>query len=311
MYFIRNSGLKRSYTPCVATIGAYDGLHLGHQHILKKLQNQAQQLGIASAVISFEPLPKEYFMGDKAPQRLTLLRDKARLLHAYGVERFVCIRFDQSLQCMEAETFIDRILNYSLNIRHLVVGDDFRFGKDRRGDFGMLEERGRQSGFSVEKTESIIRDGVRISSSVIREAIVAGEMTQANDWLGYTYQISGRVRVGQQLGHKLGYPTLNLALSRNVAVSGVYVVQVRYGSHLRNGVASVGTRPAVGGGLKNLEVYVFDCNENLYGVHVTVFFLAFLRAEADFSSLAGLTEQMHNDAERARQWLAEYHPAEL
>jgi len=307
MRFIRHSMLKKSYTPTVATIGAYDGVHLGHQQVLNILKKKAKDLNVLATVICFEPLPKEFFLGENSPPRITLLRDKVKILKQLGIDQFVCIRFDADFSGIEAEDFISKILVESLNIRHLVVGDDFRFGKKRIGDFALLNKMGSKFGFSVDRTHSYKLEGRRISSSLIRQTIQHGNLAQAKLFLGRDYAISGRVQHGKKLGRTIGFPTINIALPHDVVVNGVYVVSIEINDVFYTGVASVGLRPTVCGKIRLLEVYIFKFNQQIYGEHVKVTFLNYLRSEIKFDSVMNMMEQIKLDEQDAHTWLKEYY----
>lgn len=294
------ANLNQIQTPCVATIGAFDGMHLGHQAVLTQLKKQAQQLRIDSAVVLFEPQPKEFFAGGKALPRITLLRDKLKFLDHFGIDIVVCLRFNQKLAALPADIFIDKIV-LALQPKHLVIGDDFRFGKGRQGDFAMLALVGKRYGFSVEDTKTLANDQGRISSSQVRIAIQHSNFDLAQQLLGRPYSLYGKVQHGAKLGRTLGFPTINLKLDRHVVVSGIYQVKV---TGLRAepliGAASIGTRPAVGGDRYLLEVYLLDFSGDCYGQRVEVIFDRKLRDEQDFASLQALKEQMQRDIEQVR-----------
>jgi riboflavin kinase/FMN adenylyltransferase len=304
MRIIRKSMLSIQHAPTVATIGAYDGIHLGHKKILENLKSKAKSFNLISTVICFEPLPKEFFMGDKAPARLTLLRDKVGMLESLGIDQFVCIQFDKNFSCVEAESFIAEILVQSLNVKYLVVGDDFKFGKNRLGDFELLKNNGKKLGFDVEKTESYVINNERVSSSLIRSTIKKHNFELANQLLGYNYFISGRILHGKKLGRTIGYPTINIGINHKLAISGIYVVQVEHNNRVYFGVASIGTRPTVQGIDRLLEVYIFEFRQQIYGEHVKVIFLHFLRSEEKFESVELMLNQIKADEQAAIAWLA-------
>lgn len=293
-------------TGSVLTIGAYDGLHLGHRRILDRVITEAVNLGADPVVMSFEPTPKEFFSGGKPPARLMRFREKFEALRDYGIGAFFCPRFDQRMASIGVDEFVHGLLIEGLRIRHLVVGDDFRFARRRSGGVDDLIRAGEQAGFNVEQVPSVIVDGIRVSSSAVREALAAGELEQARSLLGRDYRMTGRVVPGQRLGRSLGYPTANVNLCRRLSpVMGIFAVRVAgLGPGLRDGVASVGTRPTVDGTKPLLEVHVFDFEEDIYGRYISVEFVAKLRDEARFPDLEALTAQMHLDAARAREILA-------
>lgn len=302
-------GLHNLRTPhrgCVATIGSFDGVHRGHRAIIDQLLVQAQQLGLPSVVMVFEPQPFEFFAGDKAPARLMRLRDKIRVLSACGVDRVFCLQFNQRLRQLSAHDFIKQVLVDGLGIKSLVVGDDFRFGCDRAGDFSLLQKAGEEYGFSVYDTCTVQEGGERISSTRIRGALLAEQFEEAERLLGHPYTMRGRVVYGQQLGRTIGVPTANVRLRRyRSPLNGVFAVRLRLvkeGLWLP-GVANVGVRPTVGGETRPiLEVHLLDFTGHLYGQEVEVVFDKKLRDEQKFSSLDALKTQIHSDIVTAKQY---------
>ena len=290
----------------VATIGSFDGLHKGHQKLLGHVLNHANAAGVPSIVMSFEPTPKEFFAQEKPPARLMRFREKFEALAEYGVDVFYCPRFDEAMKNISADTFIRRILIHSMNIRHLVIGDDFRFAQDRAGHLQTLQRAGEALGFSVEEMPSVIVGDERVSSTVIRNALWEGDLAHARKLLGKDYRMSGKVIEGQRLGRKLGYPTANVNLNRlQSAVMGIFAVRVsgRDWGPL-DAVASVGTRPTFEGTRPLLEVHIFDFDKDIYGEYIHVDFIARLRDEEKFDDVNELIEQMHRDSARAREILA-------
>lgn len=294
-------------SPCVLTIGNFDGVHLGHQRILARVHEKAQEQQWASSVMLFEPQPLEWFKPEQAPARIMSLRDKLTALRGYGVERVFCARFDKSFQSLSAGEFVKRVLVDGLNVRHLVVGDDFRFGSGREGDFAYLQQAGREYGFTVEDTPSCLYEGERVSSTRIRAALTQGHLEEAEALLGHPYFISGRVHHGDKLGRTLGSPTANLVLRHaKVPINGVYAVTVTgAGLNEQAAVASVGTRPTVGGKELRLEVHILNFNGDLYGRHLTVTMKHFLRPELKFDGLDALQQAIHNDIQQATQWFSD------
>lgn len=285
---------------CVATIGNFDGLHLGHQAVIQHVDRQARALGLPATVISFEPLPIEFFRSPPPP-RIYALRDKLRLLAAMNVERFACLRFNRQLATMEAEAFVQDILLDGLQVRYLVVGDDFRFGKGRKGDYHLLQAMGEAAGMQVVDTPTFLHDGQRVSSTRIRLALSTAELAQAAELLGKPYRISGRVRHGDKRGRTIGFPTLNMRVPQHIALRrGVYAVKVYgLGEATLNGVANLGTRPSVHGVENRLEVHLFDFAQQVYGKHICVEPVAFIRDEIKFASLDELKAQIARDAAQA------------
>lgn len=290
----------------VATIGSYDGLHLGHQKLLNDVLDHARKKAIPSIVMSFEPTPKEFFAQEKPPARLMRFREKFEALSAYGVDVFFCPRFDEAMRSIAADTFIRRILIHAMNVDHLVIGDDFRFAQDRAGHLKTLQRAGAALGFTVDEVPSVVVDGERVSSSVIRNALWQGELQHARRLLGKDYRMSGRVIEGDRMGRKLGYPTANVNLNRlQSAVMGIFAVRVRGGDWgPLDAVASVGTRPTFAGTKPLLEVHIFDFDSDIYGEYIHVDFIARLRSEEKFDDVKDLVEQMHRDSALAREILA-------
>lgn len=298
--------IRRTAAGTVATIGAYDGLHLGHQKLLSRVVEEARARGVPSVVMSFEPTPKEFFSADTPPARLMRFREKFEALAAAGIDIFYCPRFNQAMTGVRAAEFIRCLLVQTLNMRHLVVGDDFRFAAGREGTVALLERVGRALDFTVEQVGSVVVDGVRVSSTVIREALASGDLPLATRLLGRYYRMSGKVIRGEQLGRELGYPTANVNLNRRQSpVHGIFAVRVSgVGKEPRDAVASVGTRPTFHGTKPLLEAHIFDFDEDIYGRYIHVDFIARLRDEEKFSDAAALVEQMHRDSAAAREILA-------
>ncbi|GHE22615.1 bifunctional riboflavin kinase/FAD synthetase [Halomonas urumqiensis] len=299
--------LRDEHRGCVATIGNFDGVHRGHQAILEQCREQARKLQLPVIVVVFEPQPREFFAGDQAPPRLTRLSDKVRLLGDAGVERVLCLPFNDALRSLTAEEFVEKVLIAGLGVRHLVVGDDFRFGCDRRGDFHLLTEVGERRGFGVEHTRTFTLDDERVSSTRVRTLLASGNFDAASRLLGRPYRLGGRVVADQQLGRTIGVPTANLPQPpRPLALQGVYAVvsELPDGRHLP-GVANIGWRPTVGSTRPVLEVHLFDFDGDLYGQRLDVFPCAKLRGEVKFDDFEALKRQIHADQARARGFFAE------
>ncbi|MEO8224527.1 MAG: bifunctional riboflavin kinase/FAD synthetase [Gammaproteobacteria bacterium] len=299
-------GVQAVQAGCVATIGVFDGIHLGHQRILDRVQARAGELGLPSLVFSFEPTPQEVMSPAKPPARLMRLREKVLGLEELGVGYLYCPPFAPALKDLAPDEFIERLLVGTLGVRHLVVGDDFRFASGRTGNFAHLEAGGRRLGFGVEQVGSVTTGGLRVSSTAIRTALAAGDLATARALLGRHYRMVGRVSRGQQLGRELGFPTANLRLHRRASpVHGIFAVRVHgAGDGPRDAVASVGTRPTVAGVAALLEVHVFDFDGDLYGRQLGVDFVARLRDEVRFADLEAMRSQMELDAAGARRVLA-------
>lgn len=290
----------------VLTIGTFDGLHRGHHEILSRVLKSACERDLHSLVLSFEPTPKEFFSKQKAPARLMRFREKFLRLQELGIDVFCCPRFDLSIANLSANDFVKKLLVDRLGVRHLIVGDDFHFAKNREGDFEALTESGDNYGFEVSRTPSIEVDGQRVSSTLIRELLQCGDMQGARKMLGRPFSMTGRVIRGKQLGRTLGFPTANLAINRRVSpVHGIYAVRVcGLAKSALPAVASIGTRPTVDNGRVLLEVHLFDFSEDIYGKSIEVEFIEFLRAEEKFDDLDSLVDQMRKDADNARTILA-------
>ena len=298
---------ERAAQSSVLTIGNFDGVHRGHQALLQMLTAKARALALPAVVLTFEPHPREYFAPADAPARLASLREKLLLLAASGVDRVHVCRFDARLAALSAEQFIERILVHGLGVRHLIIGDDFRFGARRQGDFGLLQAQGASFGFGVESMPTLDVEGERVSSSAVRAALSEGDLAHAACLLGRPYSIAGRVIHGDKLGRTLGYPTANIQMKhRKPALSGVFAVAMEgLASASVPGVASVGLRPTVtSSGRPTLEVNLFDWDRDCYGAHLRVHFLHKQRDERKFDSLDALAAQIARDADQARAWFA-------
>lgn len=299
--------LRPRHRGCVATVGAFDGVHLGHQAVLRHLLEKSAEYGLPSTIIVFEPLPREYFAPLEAPARIMSFREKFQELRYEGVDRLLRIRFDDSLRSMSAQQFIDRVFVDGLGVRYVVLGDDFRFGSDREGDFLFIREQGERYRYEAQPTPTVTLEGERVSSTRIRNALETGDFPLAERLLGRPYSISGKVIYGRQLGKTIGVPTANLELRRlRAPLSGVYAVEVS-GNALEDvpGVANVGVRPTVDNSIKaNLEVHLLDREIHLYGQHIEVTFRHKLRDEKKFESVAELQENIARDIADTRAWFA-------
>jgi len=305
--FIRGLHNLQSYNQrSVVTIGSFDGVHLGHQAILQQVKATAAMLGLPSVVMTFEPQPQEYFSGEKAPARLMRLREKIDALLEFGIDRVVCLQFNRVLRNLTASEFIHQVLVDGLSIKHLIVGDDFRFGCDRSGDFRMLAEFGKNCDFDVQDTKTLEIDNERISSTRVREFLQQADFGRASQLLGRPFSIKGRVVYGQQVGRKLGFPTANVQLNRYSApLTGVYAVLVDIDGMSYQGAANVGIRPTVGDLVKPiLEVHLFDFSDDLYGQRIEVEFMHQIRDEAKFTTLDKLVETIRQDVKQIRAWFA-------
>lgn len=288
--------------PTALAIGNFDGVHRGHAALLKRLVDAAHGAGLPATILTFEPHPREFFAPASAPARLTTLREKLELLADAGVEQIMVCRFNAGFAALSAAQFVDTVLLAGLRTRHLIIGDDFRFGKGRAGDFAMLQAAGVDSGFSVEAMGSVTVDGGRVSSSGVRQALALGDMEQAAALLGRPYVIDGSVRHGEKIGRQLGFATANIRIKHNpLPMSGVFAVEVTglAGKPLP-GVANLGIRPTLGGTRPLLEVHLFDFDRDIYGAHLSVRFVHKLRNEQRFPNLDALKAQIAADAASAR-----------
>ncbi|MDE2598862.1 MAG: bifunctional riboflavin kinase/FAD synthetase [Rhodocyclaceae bacterium] len=288
----------------VLTIGNFDGVHLGHRAMLERLIAKARQVAMPAAVLTFEPHPREYFAPASAPARLTRLREKLELLAECGVDQVYVCRFNARLASLSADEFIEQVLVRGLGVRHLLIGDDFRFGKGRSGDFALLQQAGGTHRFVVEAMNTIAMDGERVSSSSIRAALASGNLIRAEHFLGRPFFMSGRVIHGDKIGRTLGYPTANIQHARaRLPLSGIYAVTVDGLGKTLCGAASVGVRPTIAEGLTPvLEVHLLDFDRDIYGAHVHVNFHHRLRDEAKFASLDALKAQIARDVEETRNY---------
>lgn len=297
----------RATTSTVLAIGNFDGLHLGHRALLDRLTAKARELALPAAVMTFEPHPRELFTPEQAPARLTSLREKLSLIEACGVDRAYVCHFTPRLAALAADEFVERLLVRGLAVRHLIIGDDFRFGRGRGGDFATLQQAGVEHNFGVEAMHTVDVDGERVSSSRVREVLAEGDLEHAARLLGRPYNISGRVVHGDKIGRRIGWPTANIQLKRKrVALTGVFAVTVS-GIDKRHlpGAASLGVRPTLGNGLKAvLEVHLLDFDREIYGEHLTVHFLHKMRDEMKFASLDALSAQIARDVDATRAYFA-------
>ncbi|CUA83823.1 bifunctional riboflavin kinase/FAD synthetase [Pseudidiomarina woesei] len=295
--------IRPEHRGCVLTIGNFDGVHLGHQAVLAQVKAQALARGVPATVMTFEPQPQELFQPEKAPARLTNFREKHMALRAQGIDRHIVIEFSRRFANLPAREFIERVLVDMLGVQFLVVGDDFRFGHGREGDFAMLQRAGAELGFDVVDTHSYRQQQQRVSSTAIRQALSAGEFGQAAAMLGRPYAFEGRVVHGEKKGRTIGFPTANIQLKRlHSPLQGVFAVQVQTNDgKMHAGVANIGRRPTLNGERVQLEVHVFDFTGDLYGQQLTVVPTHFVRAEEKFADFAQLQQQIARDAEVARR----------
>lgn len=296
--------LREQHIGCVLTIGNFDGVHRGHQALMARLTEEGRKRNLPVVVILFEPQPLELFAGNKAPARLTCLREKLQYLEQVGIDAVLCIRFDRRFAAHSAHSFIDLLVK-KLNVKFLAIGDDFRFGTNRQGDFLLLQKAGLKYNFEVVSTQTLCDGGKRISSTAVRQALAQNDFFQAQILLGHPFSISGRVVHGNALGRTIGFPTANILLRRNVTpVKGVFAVEVRaLDEHSIPGVANIGSRPTVKGLRQQLEVHLLDTYMNLYGCRIDVVLKHKIRNEQRFASLDELKEQIEKDMVVGRHFL--------
>ena len=308
-------GFLEHHPGCVATIGKFDGVHLGHQQIVRQLRARAAELDVPTVVIVIEPHPEEFFARNPrdCPPRLSEAAEKITLLEDLGVDTVYLLRFDDRLCRLSPQQYVEDILIKGLNVRCLIVGNDFRFGHQRQGDYALLQEYGARAGFQVIETQSCSYDGTRVSSTYVRDRLRAGDFKTVAGLLGRPYAIAGEVVKGRQLGRDIGFPTCNLALNRrNIPLHGVYVCDTQIslpdGRQLSvSGIANIGYRPTVDdSGEAILEVHLLDFDQDVYGAWMSVIFRHRVRSEQKFSSLDELTQQIGKDTQQARAWLANH-----
>ena len=289
---------------CVLTIGNFDAVHIGHQKILQQLRIKANDMGLPLVVMTFDPNPEQFFRGSQASARLSSVSGRYFALRDLGVDLMVVLPFKQKLASTSAEDFIEKILLQGLNVKMLLIGDDFKFGSKRRGDFAMLEDYGKTHGFEVGQFETVKFDGERVSSTRVRATLANGDLSYAKKLIGRHYSMTGRVVTGQKLGRQWGFPTLNLPVNNHPPLTGVFAVKVGgLGDKIIPGVANLGTRPTVDGLTTLLEVHLFEFDQEVYGKRICVHFIEKIRNEMKFPSFDDLKTQIGKDAERARQIL--------
>ena len=300
---------ESSLSQSAVTIGAFDGVHRGHQEVLAHLKREADRRSLATTVITFEPLPGEFLFPDRAPPRLMTFREKFTALADQGIDNLLCLRFNNRLRTMSPRAFVEDIFVKGLNARYIAFGDDFRFGKDRAGDLDFTQSLAQDFDYEVVPTSTFDMAGERVSSTRIRAKLLEADFSEAADLLGKPFKLSGKVLKGKQLGRTIGSPTANIALKRvKSPLHGVYAVRVSGGGlSSAAGVANVGVRPTVNDGtLANLEVHLFDFDGDLYGERLSVEFMTKLRDEKKFESLDALKAAIAADQQAARSWHASH-----
>ncbi len=297
--------IRAQHQGCVLTIGNFDGVHVGHQAVLAQLRQRASELNLPSVVMVFEPQPLELFNPEAAPARLTRFREKYHWLKQQGINRLLCVKFNRAFASQQPSEFIEDLLLNRLGVKHLIVGDDFCFGKNRAGNFAMLQQASVQHGFGLTSTASLVKHNQRVSSTLIREALAQDQFERATDMLGREFSLMGRVRHGAKLGRQLGFPTANVWLYRKtLPLQGVYAVEAITNDGRWHGVANIGSRPTVAGRVEQLEAHFFDFQGDLYGQQIEVVLKHKIRAEQKFASVDELQAQIQRDAAAARAWFA-------
>ncbi len=297
--------LREQHRGCAVTIGNFDGVHIGHQHLIKKVCDHADSAALRASVVSFEPLPVEFFVAEeKRPHRLAGVREKIIRLAAHPLDQLLLLRFNRQLANSTADQFIRQVLIDGLNTKYLLIGDDFHFGKDRQGTFATLQTASQQYGFELQQADTLSYGNSRVSSTRIRKLLIDGNLHSAAELLGTDYSIEGRVEFGAQLGRTIGFPTANIQLkNHNPPLRGVFAVAVTgYGNRILNGIANVGVKPTVKGVRLSLEVHVLDFEADLYQQRLRVHFLHKLRDEKKFAGLDDLKAAIATDEQNARQW---------
>ena len=301
MEIIRGLHNLKPLTNSVVTIGNFDGVHIGHQTIVRRLVEKSKLLGAPSVLISFSPTPQQFFGQQHAT--LSNFKEKHTLLEALGLDYHLIINFNAQFSALTAEAFVQQVLLDKLNIKHCLIGDDFRFGAKRLGDFDLLKKFSKQHNFSVENTSSVLCNEHRASSSKIREFLELGELSSAKQMLGRDFSISGKIIDGQKKGRTIGFPTINIPIKRKISpVLGVFAVHVELMGETHQGVCNIGKRPTVGGQQTLLEVFLFNFDANVYGERARVIFKHKIRDEQKFDSFLELKQQIDLDTQSAKAY---------
>ncbi|MGQ4001458.1 bifunctional riboflavin kinase/FAD synthetase [Francisellaceae bacterium CB299] len=293
-----------STAPKAIAIGSFDGVHLGHQAIIAELKKISQTYNLEPYIFFFEPLPKEFFMKENAPSRVYDFRNKVLNIKKTGIDNVICQKFNQKFANIDANDFVD-FLTKKLNVKHIIVGDDFKFGKARKGNYELLKKLSAENDFTVDKISTLNLDNHRVSSTDIRKAFLNSDLETVTDLLGHPYQINGRVIHGQQNGRKIGFHTANLKLLKNSILKGVFLTKTYINSNSYYGVTNAGTRPTVDGKSNLLETHLFDFSDDIYGKHITVEIVRFIRAEKKFASFDELKKHIAKDIQTAKKMIEE------
>ncbi|MDC9714736.1 MAG: bifunctional riboflavin kinase/FAD synthetase [Gammaproteobacteria bacterium] len=301
MKLIRGLQNLNPYFGSVVTIGNFDGVHLGHQKIILRLVEKSKKIGVPCVLISFLPTPQSFFGHEQAS--LSSFKEKHALLSSLGLDTHLIIHFNQGFSQLEAQGFVQQILLDKLGMKHCLIGDDFRFGKGRKGDFALLQSLSKIQGFTVEKTPSVLHNNCRISSSEIRSLLKQGELQAASQMLGYEFSITGKIIHGLKNGRNIGFPTINIPIQRKISpVHGIFAVMVELDGATYQGVCSVGNRPIIGGTKTLLEVFLFDFNRQVYGFKAKTIFKHKIRDERDFDDFSTLKKQIELDVADAKKY---------
>jgi riboflavin kinase/FMN adenylyltransferase len=293
-----------STAPKAIAIGSFDGVHLGHQAIIAELKKISQTYNLEPYIFFFEPLPKEFFMKENAPSRVYDFRNKVLNIKKTGIDNVICQKFNQKFANIDANDFVD-FLTKKLNVKHIIVGDDFKFGKARKGNYELLKKLSAENDFTVDKISTLNLDNHRVSSTDIRKAFLNSDLETVTDLLGHPYQINGRVIHGQQNGRKIGFHTANLKLLKNSILKGVFLTKTYINSNSYYGVTNAGTLPTVDGKSNLLETHLFDFSDDIYGKHITVEIVRFIRAEKKFASFDELKKHIAKDIQTAKKMIEE------
>ncbi|APD50013.1 bifunctional riboflavin kinase/FAD synthetase [Francisella hispaniensis] len=304
MKIITNLNKTKDPLPKAIAIGSFDGVHLGHQAIIKKLLTIAKKNNLVPYILFFEPLPKEFFLKDKAPLRIYDFRKKVINIHKLGIKHIICQKFNTKFANITANEFIEEFLVKKLNTKHIIIGDDFKFGKNRGGDYALLNQYSQTHDFSVDKVSTLNLDNHRISSSDIRQALITHNLIEANKLLGESLKINSRVIHGQKNGRKIGFNTANQKLPKNSALKGVYLTRVFIDNAIFYGVTNAGTRPTIDGKNNLLETHIFNFNQEIYGKHITTEIVSFIRSEMKFNSFEELKLQISKDIQTAKKLIS-------
>jgi riboflavin kinase/FMN adenylyltransferase len=304
MKIITDINKHASLSPKAIAIGSFDGVHLGHQAIISELKKISKTNNLEPYIFFFEPLPKEFFMKENAPLRVYDFRNKVLNIEKTGIENIVCQNFNQKFANISAEDFVDFLIK-KLKVKHIIIGDDFKFGKARKGDYELLKKLSVENNFTVDKISTLNLDNHRVSSTDIRKAFANHNLETVTELLGQAYKVNGRVINGQQNGRKIGFPTANLKLLKNSVLKGVFFTKTYIDGKSHYGVTNAGTRPTVDGKNNLLETHLFDFSDDIYGKHITVEILKFIRAEKKFANFDELKKQIAKDIQTAKKMIEE------